>query len=289
MVSETVAAPLLPLRVVNNRVKPYQTAHQLVKKPLAVVRLKDVFASHPSPRHLPIGQKMVITLPNKLPVVVEHRTDNSWHLVIPNIGTWPLIAQEMPVPKRRMIRKNGVHHLPPGLHPPVRFVILDATGRRCRNLYMTQDEIVGSVHEIGAAAYATDHMTPTQRLEWRRTRVRQAFPLQGDDMLNPNIKIRRVLARRPFYKHRTKFLERIIRARHGIVHKGDRIPLQEEVTLAINEYLSRRGGPKRYLRLSDHPTYATTLKPFNEARWLNQLGRRIEQEEPGVGDRRFID
>jgi hypothetical protein len=269
--------------------KPYETADVLRKKPLLVVRLKDVFASPTTPRmrHLPIGQKMVTILPNKLPVVVEHRTDGSWALVIPNIGTWPLIAQEMPVPKRRMIRKNGVHHLPFGLHQPVRFMILDATGRKVRCLYMDQDERVGSAHEIGAAAYDTDHMTSSERTMRHQDRVRQAFPLQGDDMLNPNIKIRRVLARRPFYKHRTKFLEQIIRARHGIVHKGDRIPLQEEVTMAINEYLWTRR--RRHLRASDHPTYATTLKPFNEARWLDQLGRRIEQEEPGVGNRRFID
>jgi hypothetical protein len=223
-------------------------------------------------------------------VVVEHRTDGSWHLVIPNVGNWLLIAQAMPVPKRRMIRKNGVHYLPPGLHPPVRFVILDATGHKVRNLYMTADERVGSQHELGATAYWTDHMTPFQRLQWRQDRVRRDFPLQADDMLNPNIKLRRVLARRPFYQHRTKFLEQIIRARHGIVHKGDRMPLQEEVTMAINEYLwTRRSGPRPYQKLSDHPTYARTLKPFNEARWWVQAGEKVMQEEPGVGDRRYID
>ncbi len=267
---------------------PYHTADVLRKKPLLVVRLKDVFASPTTPRmrHLPIGQKMVVALPNKLPVVVEHRTDGSWHLVIPNVGNWLLIAQAMPVPCRQLIRQNGAYRLPPGVSPPVRFVILDSTGRRCRNLYMDQDLRVGSAHEIGATTYATKHMTSSQRLQRRRDRVRREFPLHADDILGDR-SIRQVLQRRPSGMHRTKWLEYLVRSRHGVMHKGDLPALQTEITAAILDHLwTRHCGPPRHQMTTN---FHTTLAPFNAARAARRRQAELDADPPGIGDRRYID
>jgi hypothetical protein len=252
---------------------PYHTADVLRKKPLLVVRLKDVFASPPT-RHLPIGQKMVTTLPNKLPVVVEHRNDGSWHLVIPNVGAWPLVAQEMPVPKRRMIRKNGVHHLPPGLHPPVRFVILDVTGHKVRNLFMTADERVGSQHELGATTYSVKNLTPAQRTDRHQEKIHRDFPLQADDMLYET-NIRKILRRKPPGMLRTKWVEAVIRAKHGVVHKGDRPHLQSDVTAAINEFLWTRTSRANKMP----PTYNDNLGHLNRAR-QREKAKRIREAEP---------
>jgi len=90
--------------------------------------------------------------------------------------------------------------------------------------------------------------------------------------------------------HKANWLAYIIRARHGVVHKGDRHVLEEEITAAILEHLwTRHQGPRRYQRLSDHPTYATTLAPFNLARWQKQADLELDQEPVGIGDRRYID
>jgi hypothetical protein len=262
-------------------VKPYQTADQLVKKPLQILRLKDVFAQASPPgvrwtrmRLPPIGQKMVRTLPNKLPVVVEHRTDDSWHLVIPNFGIWKLLAQPMPVPKRRMLRKGGTHQLPPGMPAPVRFLILDATGHRVRSLYMTGDERVGSVHELGAAAYATDNMTPTQRTIRHQEKIRRDFPLQADDMLHEP-KIRKIIRRKPPGMLNTKWVEKVVRAKHGVVHKGDRPGLQSEVTAAITEFLWTRTARAHKMP----PTYHANLGHLNRAR-RREKAKRIREAEP---------
>src|SRR5437867_12768681 len=81
------------------------------------------------------GQFMTTTLPNRLPVRVEHHKDGSWWLIIPNVAAYPLVADPMPVPKRRMVWRGAAYHLPFGMRRPVLFYILDSTGKRVRNLY----------------------------------------------------------------------------------------------------------------------------------------------------------
>ncbi len=286
----------------------------LTKKSTLALRARDLFAEplQPPPpngartRHrLPRqGEAMTARSPEGLMVRVEHRDDGSWWLMLPDrmenattVITYPLVVQPMSVPKRRLIRqRDGTHRLPPGLRQPVRFLIQDTTGRRVRCLLASSDDgRIGSAHELGMDTHPTKHFTPLQRLRRRQVKVREQFPLEGPDILNPNISIRRVLLRCPIGKHRNKFLADVIRARHGPMHKGDLPALEQEITAAIDQHLRRHkrrwrirggGGPKPWKMPS---SYARTLKPFNEARWQYQAYEEIEQEEPGIGDRRYID
>lgn len=246
---------------------------------------------------------MTARSPGGLIVRVEHRDDGSWWLMLPDrmegddfvaadatgIATYPLVVQPMSVPKRRLIRQgDGTYRLPPGMRHPVRFLIQDSTGRRVRNLYLADDGRIGSAHELGMYTHPTKHFNPLQRQQRRQDKVRQDYPLQADDILNNHISVRQLLARRPFGMHRTRWLAYIIRARHGIVHKGDLPALQEEITVAINEHLwtKTRGHPRKYKMTTN---FATTLAPFNLARWQAKADLELDQEPVGIGDRRYID
>ncbi len=284
----------------------------LTREPTLALRAKDLFAEpllppppagRPTRHRLPRqGEAMTARSPEGLMVRVEHRDDGSWWLMLPDrmenatttVITYPLVVQPMSVPKRRLIRqRDGTYRLPPGMRHPVRFLIQDSTGRRVRNLYLADDGRIGSAHELGMDTHPTKHFTPLQRLQRRQDKVREQFPLEGPDILNPNISIRQVLLRCPIGKHRIKFLASVIRARHGVVHGGDKSVLDEKITVAIDQHLRRhkrrwriQAGPKPWKMPS---SYARTLKPFNEARWQYQAYEEIEQEEPGIGDRRYID
>jgi hypothetical protein len=156
---------------------PYATADVYLKKPILIVRLRDVFAEMlPEPpkagaktrmRLIQRGQYMTDVLPNGLPVRVEHRRDGTWWFIIPNIATYPLVVEPMPIPKRRLIWSDGRYHLPFGMRQPVRFFIRDSLGKKVRNLYAIEaDEI-------------SDHGTTAERAKRRADKVRREC-LQAD-------------------------------------------------------------------------------------------------------------
>jgi hypothetical protein len=274
--------------------KPYRTAHQLKKKPLLLVRIADA-AKVNGRHHLPpIGQQLSNTLPNGLPVIVAHHTDDTWSLTIPNIGTWPLIAQPMAIPRRRLEWRNRQYHPPPGMRRPVRFVIVDDWGNKVHNLFVIEDkdgDRVGSRQEI-APAYSTYHLTPAQRRQRREAQVRKDFPMQADDILNPRISLHQMLMRRPFRKWKVEWLEYVLRARHGIMHKGDLSAVEEEVTVAIHDHLRHKRNQwkrKRGKPGTTPPSYYDNLKEWNELQRHDKLMRENEATGLPIGDRRWID
>jgi hypothetical protein len=157
---------------------PYKTAEQYLKKPKLIVKLRDVFAEHLSEppkignpermRLIQPGQFMTTTLPNHLPVRVEHHRDGSWWLIIPNVAIYPLVADPMSVPKRRMVSRDGAYLLPFGMRRPVRFFILDSAGKKVRNLYAIEDACAAIGFRVGSRRelrlnYTTDFMSLAQR------------------------------------------------------------------------------------------------------------------------------
>jgi hypothetical protein len=186
------------------------------------------------------GQSITRTLPNGLPVRVEHHRDGSWWLIIPNIASYPLIADPMSVPKRRMVWRDGAYHLQSGMRRPVRFYILDATGKRVRNLYAFTNPDgsfrVGSRHEL-KMNYATDFMSPEQRTKHRLDKVRAEHPTRADAIFDWKNDIATLLRQRPHGMRRKDWLETIIRARWGIVHKGDGEKIEFEITRTIQQHI----------------------------------------------------
>jgi hypothetical protein len=277
---------------------PYKAAVQYIKQPTLIVRLRDVFAERlPEPpatgnpermRLIQPGQYMTTRLPNRLPVRVEHHRDGSWLLIIPNVAAYPLIADPMTVPKRRMVWRDGAYHLPFGMRRPVRFYILDTTGRRVRNLYAIVNPDgsfkVGSRNEI-CRCYKTDFMTPEQRHKRRQDKVREQHPTRAGEILDWKIDIATLMKRRPNGIFRHKWLEYVIRARWGVIHKGDLTAIESEITRATQQHIwptkKPRGMPARFKQMfrpvpttkaRGQPkgklpsTWHRTLGPINDAR-----------------------
>jgi hypothetical protein len=250
----------------NQGVDSYQTAaEQYFRKPVLLVRLRDVFAM---PNHEPMlliqpGQFFTTILPNKLPVRVEHHLDGSWLLVIPNIATYSLVAEPMAVPKWRLIWRDGAYHLPSGLRRPVRFYIHDGTGRRVRNLYAVRNKdgsvVVGSRHEL-KISYQTDSMNHPKRKQRRLTKLFARCPERRADVLNFRNSIYKLMTLRPWIgKSRIRkrdWLRIIVAARYDL--RGDE--LESEVTANLTAYNCRPANRSRY-----RPQYYRTLLPLNQA------------------------
>jgi hypothetical protein len=265
---------------------PYATADVYLKKPTIIVRLRDVFAEmRPEPpkagaktrmRLLQRGQYMTDVLPNGLPVRVEHRRDGTWWFIIPNIATYPLVVEPMPIPKRRLIWSNGAYHLPFGMRQPVRFFIRDSIGNKVRNLYaiaaVDGSFRVGSRFEIGATTYVSDHGTPTERAKRRADKVRQEYPYADEIFACHDL--RKLLRLRPTGKWKRKWLEYVTRAQWGVVHKGDLPALQSAITAAITEHL---WTPKQKRRPSN---FWDILAPLNTVRQKIKRRRQELEIEP---------
>jgi hypothetical protein len=274
---------------------PYRTAEVLREKPLLFVRVRDAFITPSGTRMTlpPPGQNLPNELPNGMPVIVEHRLDGTWALTIPNFGTWPLMPQSMPIPRRQLEWRDRQYHVPRGMRRPVRFLVVDDRGNRGRNLYLTEDGNgfrVGSVQEV-SPAYDTDHLTPIQRRRRREAQVRKDFPVEADDILNPNISIHQMLMRRPPRRWKCKWLAYIIRARHGIMRKGDLSQVEEEITVAIHDHLRHyRNQWKRKTGVKPGTNQAADrFKEWNELRRHDKLIRENEATGLPIGDRRYID
>ncbi len=273
----------------------YRTAKCHRKRPLLLVRVADAFKVNGRHRLPALGTTQENVLPSGLPVIVEHADDGTWSLTLRNIGTWPLVAQPMPIPRRRLEWRERQYQVPRGMRHPVRFLIVDDRGNKVHNLYAVEEkdgDRVGSRHEI-SPGYDTDHLTPAQRRQRREAQVRKDFPMEASDILNPHISLHQMLMRRPFRKWKLKWLAYIIRARHGIMRKGDLSTVDEKITVAVNDHLRHsRNQWKRKVGVKPGTTnqaYHDHLKEWNELRRHDKLWRENEATGLPVGDRRYID
>jgi len=241
------------------------------------------------------GQWMASThLKTGIIVRLEHRPDGLFLVIAtdPEV-VYLVVAQAMP--RRwwhsRATRLFNYRPLEPGHpssrhpRPPNRYLIQDSLGNRVLMLYQTADGRVCSRHEYeagGRKLYRSDNTPKMEREQRRLDKMFAGLPLpdRRPDILNFRNSIAKLMTYRPERMHRRTWMRLILTARYG--WKGDQ--LETETTATLMDYQHRPANRAKW-----RPEFRDNIVPFNLARWQYQFGRRIEQEEPGIGDRRYID
>ncbi len=261
-----------------------------LKKLVPVLCLPDVFKGHPTASLPPPGHHFDTTLPNGVWCRVEHWPNGTWWLIICGIHRYQLLPERMPR-QGWFVYRDGAWHPPFGKPWPIRWWILDSLGHRVLKLFIHDIDTdgdpapFGSRHELGATTYKTDFMSPAARVKRREDQLRAKYQSKTDvdAILNWRLPVAAVLRRyKPVNMHRVAFLRDIVRARHGIVHKGDLQNIEGQITGFVRDLIWCRSY-KSGRRKGDKPEHFDSTIGLLNAQRRKAKRRREELEiEPCV-------
>jgi hypothetical protein len=232
----------------------------------------------------PLGQLVQATIRTGTIVQLQHLPDGLFLV----IGTDPevvyrVVAQPMP---------RCWWHSRPGRplrfrhpQPPNRYYIVDSLGKRTTALVQDADGRVCSRYEYRAKGRTLYASTNTPRMEREQRRLDKMFaglplPDRRPDIRDFKNSIPKLMTYRPRRMHKRTWMRLILACRYG--WRGDQ--LETETTAELMAYRHRKWNRARW-----RPEFRANIVPFNLARWQYQFCEERDQEEPGIGDRRYID
>ena len=186
------------------------------------------------------------------------------------IARYELQAQPMPP----LSTHRGRHYC--------KWHIVDTLQNPVRKLYLFRDRL-GSRFELELRCYnnSLSHF-PEVRHKRKQAKLLQPFPSPHHSiLLDPKRDVTRLISMRPFYTHRAKFIERVIKIRHGLLHRGDKEKRDGEITATHMKYWALCDSRKKGLPAS----WYRTLAPLNQMRREVLEAERLEAEPLPLGYR----